>query len=128
VKTKLGKFSIILLLSTAMFATSAFAADKTNLQLTRPVTVNGTHLEPGSYTVSWNGAGPNVELKIMKGKKEVATAAAHLVNLNTVTSPGSMVTREENGNTVLTEISPSGKKFALAIGNESVTTAESSGK
>ena len=44
-----------------LLATSAFAATKGSLQLTSPVTVNGTMLKAGDYRVEWDGAGPNVE-------------------------------------------------------------------
>jgi hypothetical protein len=48
-------------------ASSAFAATTNNFQIGNPVTVNGTALKPGDYTVKWDGNGPNVELSILQG-------------------------------------------------------------
>ena len=64
-----SKISKGLLLGLALLlATSGFAANKGSLQVDDPVTVNGKQLAAGEYTVKWDGAGPNVELNIMKGK------------------------------------------------------------
>jgi hypothetical protein len=41
-----------------LLASSAFAATKGSLQLSNPVTVNGTTLKPGDYKVSGRAAAP----------------------------------------------------------------------
>ena len=63
------------------FATSAFAQgeNKGKLSLPESVTVEGKQLPPGNYKVQWEGTGPNVEVKILKGKETVATVPARLV-------------------------------------------------
>jgi hypothetical protein len=125
-KTKFGKFSTTLLLGTVLFTASAFAADKGDketVEIRNPVMLNGSQLAAGKYTVTWEGNGPSVELKFMKGKGVAATVPAHFVNLSTATYPGLIVTKHDNDSLVLTEIMPSGKKYALAIGNDSVQTA-----
>ena len=122
-KTKFGKFSTTLLLGTVMFTASAFAAEKTTVEIRNPVMLNGSQLAAGKYTVTWEGNGPSVELKFVKGKDVAVTVPAHFVNLNTATYPGLIVTKHDNDSVVLTEIMPSGKKYALAIGNDSVQTA-----
>ena len=72
-----SKISKGLLLGMALLlATSGFAANKGTLQVNDPVTVNGKQLGAGEYTVKWDGAGPNVELNILRGKNVVATVPA----------------------------------------------------
>ena len=77
-----SKISKGLLLGLALLlATSGFAANKGTLQVNDPVTVNGKQLGTGEYTVKWDGAGPNVELNILKGKNVVATVPARMLEL-----------------------------------------------
>jgi hypothetical protein len=77
-----SKISKGLLLGLALLlATSGFAANKGSLQVDNPVTINGKPLAAGEYTVKWDGAGPNVELNIMKGKNVVATVPARMLDL-----------------------------------------------
>jgi len=112
-----------------LMAATAFAAEKVTVETREALTVNGNQLPVGKYTVTWDGSGPSVELKFLKGKNVVATVPAQVVNLKTVTSPGGIVTKRDNNNVSLTQIQPNGKKYALTIGDESVqTAAENSGR
>jgi len=109
-----------------LLATSAFASNKGSLQLNEAVNVSGKQLAAGDYTVKWDGAGPNVQASIMKGRNVVATVPAHLVDLDR--APGSdaaVTTSNADGSRSLTQIRFSGKKAALAIGEEA-SKAESS--
>src|SRR5271154_5133602 len=115
-----------LLLGTALCATSAFAAgksDKAKVQVNENVTVNGSELPKGSYTVMWEGSGQSMEVKFLKGKNVVATVPAHLVKLSSVTSDDQIVVLRDGGSASLTEVQPAGKDFALAIGGDSAQTA-----
>ncbi len=78
-----SKISKGLLLGLALLlATSVFAANnKGSMQVTDSVTVNGKQLPAGEYTIKWDGAGPNVELNILRGKNVVATVPARMVDL-----------------------------------------------
>ncbi len=118
---KSSKLSKGLLLGLALLlATSAFAANKGSLQVSDPVTVSGKQLAPGAYTVKWEGNGPNVELNILQGKKVVATMPARLIDLNRSADGDSAVVRKnDDGSRTLAEIRFAGKKYALALGNES---------
>jgi len=87
--------SIVLGLALVL-ATSAFAATKASLQLSNPVTVNGTTLKPGDYKVQWEGSGPNVELNILRGKNVVAKVSAHVIELQTPASSDAAVTRKND--------------------------------
>jgi hypothetical protein len=123
-----SKISKGLLLGLALLlATSGFAANKGSLQVDNPVTVNGKPLAAGEYTVKWDGAGPNVELNIMKGKNVVATVPAHMLDLEQSPSRNSIVTSVNgDGHKSVSEIRFSGKKYAFAVNGESAKT-ESSG-
>ena len=118
---KSSKLSKGLLLGLALLlATSAFAANKGSLQVSDPVTVSGKQLAPGAYTVEWEGNGPNVELNILQGIKVVATMPARLIDLNRSADGDSAVVRKnDDGSRTLAEIRFAGKKYALALGNES---------
>jgi hypothetical protein len=96
-----------------LLASSAFAATKGSLQLTNPVTVNGTTLKPGDYKVQWEGTGPNVELSIMQGKNVV-------VELQSAPSDDAAVTRQnDSGPSTLAGIRFHGQKTAFEIGDSS---------
>jgi hypothetical protein len=112
-----------------MLASSAFAATKGSLQLTNPVTVNGTTLKAGEYRLEWDGAGPNVELSILKGKNVVTKVPAHLVELQAPASDDAAVTRENgSGPNSLAGVRFHGKKTALELGDSSDGMAGGSSK
>ena len=116
-----SKISKSVLLGLALLlATSGFAANKGSLQVNDTVTVNGKQLAAGDYTVKWDGAGPNVELNILRGKNVVATVPARMVELEQTPSRDSVVTTvNSDGRKALNEIRFSGKKQAIAINAES---------
>lgn len=116
-----SKISKGLLLGLALLlATSVFAVNKGSIQVSNPVTVSGKQLPAGDYTVKWDGAGPNVELNILRGKNVVATVPARMVNLDQSPNQDSVVTNVgSDGRRALSEIRFSGKKYALAINAES---------
>jgi hypothetical protein len=124
----LSKISKGLLLGSALLlATSGFAANKGTLQVADPVTVNGKQLAAGTYIVKWDGAGPNVELNIMRGRNVVATVPARMLDLDRSPERDQAVTTvNSDGSKALNEIRFSGKKYALAV-NEESAKAESSG-
>ena len=126
---KRSTISKSLLLGMALLlATGAFAANKGSLQVQDPVTVIGKQLPAGDYQLKWDGKGPNVELSILKGNKVVATVPARLNQ--SASSDAAVVRKNEDGSRSLSEIRFSGKKYALAIGEEAATadTGESTGK
>jgi hypothetical protein len=102
-----------------LLATSAFAANKGNLSVQEPVTINGTKLAAGDYKVQWEGTGPSVELSITQGKKVIAKVPARMVNLEQPSQTDAAVLRTGgDGTRALSEVRLSGKKFALAVGEE----------
>ena len=126
---KSGKLYTSLVLGAAMLmSAAAFAGEKETMETQKAMTVNGNPLPAGKYTVTWEGSGPSVELKFLKGKNVVATAPAQVVNQKNTVS-GGIVTRKDNESVALTQIRPEGKKYVLSIGAEPVqTAAENSGR
>jgi hypothetical protein len=125
---KFANISKGLLLGLALLlATSAFAAsNKGSVQLMDPVTVSGKQLPAGDYSVKWDGNGPNVELNILKGNKVVATTPARLIDLSQKpNSDAAVVKNHDDGSKSLAEIRFGGKKYALAIGEETASTDSS---
>jgi len=126
---KFANISKGLLLGLALLAaTSVFAAsNKGSVQLLDPVTVSGKQLPAGDYSVKWDGNGPNVELNIMKGSKVIATTPARLIDLSQkTTGDAAVVKSNEDGSRSLTEIRFGGRKYALAIGQETASMDGSS--
>lgn len=104
-------------------ATSALAGNKDSLKLSEPVTINGTKLDVGDYQLKWDGAGPAVELQIIKSHKVVVTVPARFVELSRPGDKSTYVTRmAEDGTVSLSEIRFPGKKYLLAIGPEAGAT------
>jgi hypothetical protein len=113
-------FKGLLLGLALLLATSAFAANKGSLVVSDPVTVSGKSLAAGEYTIKWEGNGPNVELNILQGKKVVATTPARMIDLErSPSNNASVIKRNGDGSKTLSEIRFAGKKYALALGDES---------
>jgi hypothetical protein len=106
--------------SALLLASSAFAGTKANLQLSNPVTVNGTNLKAGDYKLTWEGSGPNVELSITQGKTVVAKVPAHVVQLPApATQDAAVIMKNDSGSNSLTSVRFEGKKFSLELGEAS---------
>src|SRR5580700_9024883 len=95
-----------------VLASSAFAATKASLQLSHPVTVNGTTLQAGEYKLQWEGTGPDVELSFVQGKNVVAKTSAHLIDLQTpAANTAALIHENGSGPNSLTGIRFEGKKL-----------------
>lgn len=113
---KLGKLSVSLLALGLLGSSALFARDtnKTTLKLSETVIVNGKTLNPGSYTVDWEGSGPTVQVNILQGKQTVATATAHLAEeptRNNNSAYGSSA--QPDGTRTLTAIYVGGQRTTL---------------
>lgn len=115
----LSKLSKSVLLSTiVLVASSTFAASKGPLDLQHDTNVAGKALQTGKYTLSWEGTGDQVELKIYKGKNLVMSVPASVIQLSSSPENDSAVVSQGNdGTRSLSQIRFSGKKFALQIGS-----------
>jgi hypothetical protein len=99
-----------------LLATSAFASSKGSLHVQDPVEINGQQLPAGDYQLRWEGTGPNVEVSVMQGKKEVAKTSAKVIELPQTSAYDTAVVDRSSGKASLSEIRFYGKKYALALG------------
>jgi len=112
-------FKGLLLGMALLLASSALASNKGSMNVQESLTVSGKQLSAGDYRLQWEGSGPNVEVNILKGKKVVATVPARLVDISPSPSSNAAVVRKNaDGSKTLTEVRFSGKKFALALGED----------
>lgn len=119
---KLSRISVGILGAALLVAPSVFAnnMNKASLDVSERVNVNGQTLDPGKYRVEWESSGPTVQVKLVQGKKTVATFPAQLQeqpNANPADAYGSST--EPNGTKELTAIYVGGKHEVLRIQNGS---------
>src|ERR1700688_1827621 len=77
---KMSKVSILLFGAALVFSAGARAGEnnKGTILLADKVIVDGKPLNPGKYTVEWNGTGSTVQVSLTQGKQTVATFPAHV--------------------------------------------------
>jgi len=109
----------MVLAGVVLLAGSALAASKGPLQLQESASVAGTQLKSGDYTVQWEGAGDQVQVKIFQGKKEVASTLAKMVTMDKpLQRDGTLLRRNDDGTLAVTRINFGGKKFALELSGD----------
>lgn len=103
--------------SALLFAGAVFASpNRGSIQITDPVTVNGTTLKPGNYKVEWTGSGSDVKVTFLHGKDTVATTNGSVVTSETANeTTGYGTTVQSNGAVALNQLFFSGKKFVVNI-------------
>jgi hypothetical protein len=105
-----------------LLAMSAFAGTKASMEIKNPVTVSGTTLKPGAYSVQWEGNGPNVELSILRGSRVVAKVPARVVELESASANTATVTRDNGSEpSSLEGFRFQGKKYAIELSNTSAS-------
>jgi len=111
-----------------LLSTSLFAATSGSMKLTQPVQLNGTQIKPGDYKVTWEGTGPEVKVSILKGKEVVATASAHMKELDkNGASDATVLQKNSDGSTSLNGIRFGGKKVTLEFSEETAASGVKSG-
>jgi len=125
---KLSRISITLLGVALLSSSGAIAGDvnKGSVQIAEKLTVEGKRLNPGRYTVEWDGAGPTVQVTLLQGKETVATFPAHITEQaakNTADAYGSI--EQPDGSRSLTAIYLAGKRAVLEV-QQNGTSQESS--
>ncbi len=116
---KVITLSLFLLLTLGAFAASD--THKGTLKIGSAIVVNGKQLPAGEYQVRWEGSGPTVEVNIVDAGKIVATISARVVDLNEKSSDNITEVRTgADGNKSLSEVRFSGKKYALAVSQDTV--------
>ena len=112
-----------------LLASSAFASNKGTLLVHETLEVNGQQLAAGEYQLRWDGAGSNVEVSFMRGRKEVAKASAKVVALDRASDYDAAIVDHSSGKAIVTEVRFAGKKYALALGaTEKAEMSEGSNK
>jgi len=84
----------IVLALVCMLAVCAFAAEK-NVTFVSPSNMNGKTIAPGDYKVSYDIKGSTADVKLLQGKKVVATATGQVVE-NTKPAPYNAVVNQKN--------------------------------
>jgi hypothetical protein len=113
---KVAKIGLTLFAGALLFAAGTLAgeANKATLRLQEKVSVEGKQLAPGNYKLEWDGAGPDVQVNILRGKETVATVPARLVEQPARNAQDAYSTNAEpDGSRALTSIYIGGKTFAL---------------
>lgn len=98
-----------------LLATSAFAINKGGLHIEQAVSINGQQIPAGDYTLRWDGAGPDVQVSVMRGKKEIAKTPAKLVELDKAATQDSVVLTNSGSSASISQVRFGGKKTALTI-------------
>lgn len=115
---KLVKISLSFIAGALLLAAGAFAgvANKATLRLQEKVTVEGKQLNPGNYKLEWDGAGPVVQVNILRGKETVATVPARLVEQAARNPQDAYGTNAEaDGSRSLISIYVGGRNFSLQL-------------
>ena len=115
---KINKLGVSLLALGLLGSSAAFAreSNKTTLNLYEKVTVNGKALNPGKYTIDWEGSGPNVQVSILQGKHTVATIPAHLAEQGTTNASNAYGSAAQaDGSRSLTTIYIGGQRTTLEL-------------
>jgi hypothetical protein len=121
---KLSKLALAFFGSALLFSSAVLAGDsnKGSLQLYEKTNVEGKSLNPGHYTVTWEGSGPDVQVSVLQGKQVVATFPAHVTEQATKNNEDAYGSAAEtDGTRSLTAIYPNGKRFSLELGTKSAS-------
>lgn len=120
----------ITLMAAVLLATGAYAAGaahKGSLEVADSILVNGKQVPPGSYTVVWDGDGPDTSLHIMQGKKEIATAPCKVVALDQKASQDAAELKNSSAGRELTAVRFSGQRYQLDVAGEASQAGMKSG-
>ncbi|MBV9179989.1 MAG: hypothetical protein JO356_01640 [Acidobacteria bacterium] len=111
--SKIGKRLLLVLV---LVSATAWAESKGSLDLQHRTNVGGTQLASGKYTVRWEGAGDQVEVKIYNGRKLMATTPARVVKVDSRQHMDTaLVNSNQDGSQTLSEIRFGGKDYVLHI-------------
>jgi len=126
---KLSKLSLAFFGSALLLASATLAGEsnKGTLQLYESVSVEGKTLNPGKYTITWDGSGPNVQVTVTQGKQTVATFPAHLTEQAARNNENAYASNADTtGARTLTAIYPDGKRFSIELDSKSAAQQSTS--
>ncbi|HZC65958.1 MAG TPA: hypothetical protein VE545_05260 [Candidatus Dormibacteraeota bacterium] len=83
-------------------------------QVTGELTVSGTRLSPGSYQVMWLGTGAAVQVDLLRNRKAMVRAAAHIAALPGKSIADKVLTRTNpDGSASIASLEFAGESFAV---------------
>jgi hypothetical protein len=117
---KLGKYFALTFAIAVLLPLVALAADKNQgtISLGSPAQIGSQQIQAGDYKVEWEGAGPSVQVRILRGSKVVATSPANLVE-QPAPPPRNQVllTVQDNGTRAVQQIDIAKRKVSLVFGD-----------
>jgi len=115
---KVLKIATILLGAALVCSASAYAKgiNKGTIRLADKVSVDGKTLNPGSYTVEWEGTGATVQVSLIQGKQTIATFQAQVTEQAAANSQDAYGSSSEpDGSKTLTTIYIGGKRTVIKL-------------
>ena len=115
---KTCKYIAIVAVLASGLSLNAFAKDKneTRVTLSDSVQVGTTGLKPGDYTLQWEGNGPDVQVKVLKGRNLVATVPAKLEQGTSGRNADAITIRSVSNVKTLDQVDFAGGKRSLVFG------------
>jgi hypothetical protein len=109
------RYQVLLSIVVILSSLSLFARDKNQHSVDIPgaLQVEGTQLKPGSYKVTWQGTGPDIQVTFQRDGKTVATVPATLKTNDGQLTQDQIVT--DTTNNTLSEIDFRRDKEALVF-------------
>lgn len=111
-------FSFAMLMAALLFATAAFAGDK-SVKLSAPTTINGQKLASGEYKVKYQANGPVAEVHFLKDKKEIVSTSGQIIEVAAPRSDTVVTAANGDGSSRLVELQFANQKSAIRFGSES---------
>jgi hypothetical protein len=115
---KSSKISAALFSAALLFSLGALAKDtnKTTIDVSQKLSVEGKTINPGRYKVEWTGTGPSVQVTLLQGKQTVATFPAHLIEQASQNPSDAYGTvQQPDGSQSLAAIYPGGQHAVLQL-------------
>lgn len=95
---------LALLLCVLPLSVAARTKQSASINISDPVVISGTHLQPGDYTVRWSGTGSDVQVQFYQGKKQVVSTPAKVVSESNANSLEITMRPTEDGSKTISEI------------------------
>lgn len=122
---KFGEKLVLVLTLAVSSVLVAQAADKGNITLSDTTQVGSQLVKAGNYTVQWEGTGPSVPVKIMHGKKVVASGTANLVRQQTPVGRDEVHVRvQDNGTRNMERIDFARRGVSLVFGENQMANGQ----
>jgi hypothetical protein len=114
---KCAKYLVLLCALTMLLPVCALARDKNqhSVNIPDPVQVGATQLNPGTYKVEWQDAGPAVHVKFIQRGETVATVPATLKINSNIAQDDVVINTTSSNRKVLEEIDFDHQKESLVF-------------